>query len=403
PEPVSIELHSGYIERILGIQMPEVEVVRILEALEFEVSIKQGIYQVQVPAHRQDVRIPADLVEELVRIHGYNHLPPTRLADELPPQRENFKLNGIEKVRDLLVGAGLDEVITYSLNSPLDEAKLRLQTDASESTQIGLLNPLSQERSHLRQTLLVGLLQTARENLRLLSRIQIFEVGGVFLPQEGETLPAEPRRLATLLTGPRQADAWQPDQATTDYDFYDLKGRLEILLEGLHLQSEIRWEQADILPYHPSRCASLCLGGQILGYIGELHPKIRREFSLPEQPFCIAELNLDLLLNQWQQAHQMQEISGFTPIYEDLAVVVNQDIPVAQVLGEMEQAGRPLLKKATLFDVYTGEQVAADKKSLAFALTFQANDRTLQDRDVQKIRQKIVRRLEQNCDAQLRS
>ena len=403
PEPVNIELHSGYIERILGIQMPEAEVVRILEALEFEVAIKQGIYQVQVPAHRQDVRIPADLVEELVRIHGYNRLPPTRLADELPPQRENFKLNGVEKVRDLLVGAGLDEVITYSLNSPLDEAKLRLQTDASESTQISLLNPLSQERSHLRQTLLVGLLQTARENLRLLSRIQIFEVGGVFLPQEGETLPAEPRRLATLLTGPRQADAWQPDQATTDYDFYDLKGRLEILLEGLHLQSEIRWEQADILPYHPGRCASLCLGGQMLGYIGELHPKIRREFSLPEQPFCIAELNLDLLLNQWQQAHQMQEISGFTPIYEDLAVVVNQDLPVAQVLGEMEQAGRPLLKKATLFDVYTGEQVAADKKSLAFALTFQANDRTLQDRDVQKIRQKIVRRLEQTCDAQLRS
>ncbi|MEC8261462.1 MAG: phenylalanine--tRNA ligase subunit beta, partial [SAR324 cluster bacterium] len=176
-----------------------------------------------------------------------------------------------------------------------------------------------------------------------------------------------------------------------------------ISLEGLHLQSEIRWERADILPYHPGRCASLCLGGQMLGYIGELHPKIRSELSLPEQPFCISELNLDLLLNQWQQAHQMQEISGFTPIYEDLAVVVNQDLPVAQVLGEMEQAGRPLLKKATLFDVYTGEQVAADKKSLAFALTFQANDRTLQDRDVQKIRQKIVRRLEQTCDAQLRS
>jgi phenylalanyl-tRNA synthetase beta chain len=294
-------------------------------------------------------------------------------------------------------------VITYSLNSPLDEATLRLQTDASESTQIGLLNPLSQERSHLRQTLLVGLLQTARENLRLLSRIQIFEVGGVFFPREGETLPAEPRRLATLLTGPRQADAWQSDQATTDYDFYDLKGRLEILLEGLHLQSEIRWERADVLPYHPGRCASLYLSGEMLGYIGELHPKIRSEFSLPEQPFCIAELDLDLLLNQWQQAHQMQEISGFTPIYEDLAVVVNQDLPVAQVLGEMEQAGRPLLKQVTLFDVYTGEQVAADKKSLAFALTFQANDRTLQDKDVQKVRQKIVRRLEQTCDAQLRS
>ena len=115
------------------------------------------------------------------------------------------------------------------------------------------------------------------------------------------------------------------------------------------------------------------------------------------------EADLDLLLNQWQQAHQMQEISGFTPIYEDLAVVVNQDLSVAQVLGEMEQAGRPLLKQVTLFDVYTGEQVAADKKSLAFALTFQASDRTLQDKDVQKIRQKIVRRLEQACDAQLRS
>jgi phenylalanyl-tRNA synthetase beta chain len=225
----------------------------------------------------------------------------------------------------------------------------------------------------------------------------------VFLPQQEETLPAEPRRLAMLLTGSCQADAWQPDQVTTSYDFYDLKGRLEILLEGLHLQSEISWERSDIPPYHPGRCACLYLGGEMLGYIGELHPKIRSEFSLSEQPFCVAELDLDLLLNQWQQAHQMQEISGFTPIYEDLAVVVNQDLSVAQVLGEMEQAGRPLLKQVTLFDVYTGEQVAADKKSLAFALTFQASDRTLQDKDVQKIRQKIVRRLEQACDAQLRS
>ena len=174
-------------------------------------------------------------------------------------------------------------------------------------------------------------------------------------------------------------------------------------MEGLHLQSEISWKQSDSSPYHPGRCACLRLGGEMLGYIGALHPKIRSEFSLPEQPFCVAELDLDLLLTQWQQAHQMQEISGFTPIYEDLAVVVNQDLSVAQVLGEMEQAGRPLLKQVTLFDVYTGEQVAADKKSLAFALTFQASDRTLQDKDVQKIRQKIVRRLEQACDAQLRS
>jgi phenylalanyl-tRNA synthetase beta chain len=403
PEPVSIELRSDYIERILGIQMSEAEVLRILRALEFEVVVEQEIYRIQVPAHRQDVGIPADLVEELVRVYGYNRLPPTSLADELPPQRENYKLNGVEKARDLLVGAGLDEVITYSLNSPLDEAKLRLQSDASESMQIGLLNPLSQERSHLRQTLLVGLLQTARENLRLLSQIQIFEVGGVFMPQDGETLPAEPRRLAVLLTGLRQAEAWQSDQSKTDYDFYDLKGRLEILLAGLHLQSEIRWERSDILPYHPGRCTSLFVGEQMLGHIGELHPKIRSEFSLPEQPVCVAELDLDLLINHWQQAHQMHEVSGFTPIYEDLAVIVKQNLPVAQILREMQQVGRPLLKQALLFDVYTGEQIAADKKSLAFALTFQANDRTLQDKDVQKIRQKIVRQLERTCGAQLRS
>lgn len=402
PEPVQIELDANYVERILGIQLSEAEIVRILTALEFGVtSQERGRFQVQVPAHRQDVRIPADLVEELVRIHGYNKLPSTRLADELPPQRENLRLLGVERVRDLLVSAGLDEVITYSLTSPEEEAKLKLQVETNEGTQISLLNPLSQERSHLRQTLIVGLLQTARDNLRMLPRIQVFEVGSIFLPREGELLPEEPRRLALLLTGARLAASWHHTNPG-NFDFFDLKGRLEILLNGLHLNQPIRWEQSQTLPYHPGRCARLMLGSQELGTLGELHPQIRQEFGLPAQSVCVAELNLDLLLEHWQQAHQMNEISGFTPIYEDLALVVDQETPASHIQEEMLQVGQPLLQHAVLFDVYTGEQVPANKKSLAYALTFQAVDRTLQDKDVEKVRQKIIRRLEQTCGAQLR-
>ena len=399
PEPVTLELDPNYVHRLLGIELPVAEMIRILEALEFQVTPGDSL-TVTVPNHRQDVRIPADLVEEIVRIHGYTQMPATLIRDELPPQRPNPGVEHAERIRNLLTGLGLDEIITYSMVDPHDEARLAQQEAPDLSQFVPLKNPLSQERTHLRRTLFPGALQTARSNLRFLDRITLFEVGSVFHPQAGQTLPEEPRRLSILLTGIRQDAGWQGAEAGK-LDFFDLKGLLEEFFQALHVSVE--WEQAQEAPFHPGRCAALRVAGTLVGHTGELHPELRHVFELPEQPIALAHFDVTALMSSSISGYQMQDISAFTPVFEDLAVVVDAEVPAASVETLLYEAGGALVRDARLFDVYQGEQVPAGKKSLAYALTYQATDRTLNDKDVEKTRKRIIKRLEQNLGASLRA
>ena len=166
---------------------------------------------------------------------------------------------------------------------------------------------------------------------------------------------------------------------------------------------DVLWKKSRELPCHPGRCAKILVNGKYLGFLGELHPKIRDIFNLPEQPVCVAELDLDFIIKLGIEDHQMKSISNYTPIYEDLAFILDSSRPVEEVTPLILQTWEPLLKSATLFDVYEGEQIDAGKRSLAYSLTFQAPDRTLSDDEVGKIRKKIVRRLEKEFHATLRS
>ncbi len=421
PNPASektITLAPNYVNRLLGIEVPVPEMVRILRALEFGVeevgrqgggeTSRQGeegdslspCLFVTVPTHRQDVTIPADLVEEIGRVYGYDRMPHTLLQDELPPQRRNLALEGEEKVRDVLVGCGLTEVITYSMIDRRDEARL-MRREVPSQEYVTVLNPLSSERAHLRRTLLPGLLNTARANLRFTERVAIFELGRVFYPRPAETLPAELRRVSALLVGPREPVGWQPRDATP-LGFFDLKGVVETLLARLELKEAI-WERGEHPAMHSGRTARLLVAGREVGHIGELHPLVRVAFDLPSQPVAIMELDLDALLADWGAAAPMTEISNQPPVYEDLAVVVDEAVPAAQVAGLIRQAGGKLLVDLRLFDVYRGGQIPAGKKSLAYSLTFQAVDRTLTDEDTGKLRVRIVGRLARELNATLRA
>jgi phenylalanyl-tRNA synthetase beta chain len=440
PAPKTIELDPAYVNRLLGIEVPVAEMARILRALEFgvdeetrkqgnketgkrgnEETRKQGNEEetlvslstclpassstcllVTVPSHRQDVHIPADLAEEISRVYGYDRMPHTLLEDELPPQRRNVALEGEEKVRDVLVGCGLTEIITYSMIDLRDEARLRRDVAGNVSTQnVIVLNPLSAERGHLRRTLLPGLLNTARANLRFTERVAIFELGRVFHPRPDETLPAEPRRVSALLVGPREPQGWQPhDKAPLG--FFDLKGVVETLLARLELK-DVTWERGEHDATHSGRTARLRVGGQDAGVVGELHPLVRAAFDLPNVPVAIMELDLDALLAGWGAAEPMADISTQPAIYEDLAIIVDEAVPAAQVAGLIRQGGGKLLVDLRLFDVYRGGQIPAGKKSLAYNLTFQAVDRTLTDEETRKLRAKIIGRLERELSATLRA
>ena len=403
PQPV-IRFDPAYAARILGVEVPRDEVVRILSSLDFEVSepSKGDVLTVAVPSHRQDVTRPIDLVEEVGRIWGYDRFPTTLLRDELPPQRESMRLKGAEQVRDVLTGCGLDEVITYSLTSLEEEARLSPgQPFPDPDTYLQLRNPLSSEQHVLRQALLPSLLNATRRNLRFLDRVSIFEIGRIYVPVEGAELPDERQRLAAVMTGPREERSWLEHQDRAWMDFFDLKGVVETLLSRLRV--DVVFDPGEHAAFHPGRCADVRVADRSAGVVGELHPLVREAFELPDQPVGALTFDLDVLLADWGSPREMVGLSTHPPVYEDLAVVVEAEVPAERVRRVIRRAGSPLVRSVELFDVYRGSQVDEGKKSLAYRLTYQAEDRTLTDGEVAEVRAAIVDELKDALNARLRS
>jgi phenylalanyl-tRNA synthetase beta chain len=398
-----IQFDPAFATRLLGAAIPRADMVRILSSLEFQVSDAEGdTLSVTVPSYRLDVSRPVDLVEEVGRVWGYDRFPPTLMCDELPPQRDNPRLRSAEKVRDLLTGCALDEVITYSLVQVEEEAKLRpADPPPDPAGYLHLRNPLTAARSTLRKTLLPGMLDTARRNLRFLERVPIFEIGAVYLPAAGQELPNEPRRLGIVMTGPREEGSWLAGQDRQMMGFFELKGVVEVLVRGLGVTASL--EPTEHPSFHPGRCAQLSVDGKSVGVMGELHPLVREKFDLPDQPVAALECDLDLLLAGWGAAHPVQAISPHPPVYEDIAIVVDEAVTAQQLDRAIRTAGGRLLRDVRLFDVYRGAPVPAGQKSMAYALTYQSDSKTLQDAEVAKQRQRIVQHLERELGAVLRA
>jgi len=256
-------------------------------------------------------------------------------------------------------------------------------------------------RTRGRISLLSSVLEVAERNARLSQRLALFEIGPVYLASEESALPGEPQRLAILLSGRRALPSWQPSDATA-MDFYDLKGVVSALLDGLHI-STIGYKPGEHPSFHPGKCAYVMIGERRAGAIGELHPLVRANYDLPETPVLAADLDLQTILDSIPALYSVQPVSPYPPVLEDLALIVNEDVPAEQVAAVIRQAGGRALVDLRLFDVYRGGQTGAGKKSLAYSLTYQAPDRTLTDDDVLKMRQRIIRQLEKELGARLRS
>lgn len=401
PEDPVVEITPQDAERWLGVRLAADEMESILRRLEFQVQRQGERIRAKAPDHRLDISPGivgvADLMEELARIYGYDRIPETQIADTIPPQYGNPELEREEKVRDVLVALGLQEVITYRLTSPEREARL---LPGSAGPYVELENPISKDRRVMRRSLLASVLEVVERNARIRHRLAIFEIGPVFLPQQGQDLPLEKATLALVLSGPRRYEFWGGDDRRP-MDFYDLKGVLEGLLEGLKVE-DWAFKAASHPSFHPGKCASLLVGGQEIGLLGEIHPLVAERFEFPEAPVLAAELDLKLLLDRIPEAHRVQEISLYPPVLEDLAFVVQESIPAEEVAAAIRQAGGELLREVRLFDLYRGDQVGAGKKSLAYALVYQASDRTLTDEEVARIRKRIIRQVEKAVGGQLR-
>jgi phenylalanyl-tRNA synthetase beta chain len=404
-DPV-VELTPAAVRRLLGIDLSPQEIAGLLEKLDFKCRVEGEKVLASTPPYRLDIGEgvvgQADLLEEIARTYGYNRLPATRLSVVLPAQKGNPSLEQEEHIKDILVGFGLQEVMTYRMTTPEREARLTQSGAPQPGTPyVRLLNPITPERNSMRRSLLSSVMEITERNFRLSERLALFEIGPVFQPRPGQELPDEPAKLAVVMTGLRQLSAWDTHPAAA-LDFYDLKGILEALLDELHIP-EVGYAPADHPSYHPGKSSLLKSGETVLGVFGELHPLVERRLELGANPLLAAEIDLELLLPLIPSHYDLTPVPVFPPILEDIAIVVEEDLPAERVVEVIRQAGGKLLSGVRLFDIFRGGQLGPGKKSLAYSLTYQAPDRTLTDAEAAQVRQRIVRRLEQELGAKLRS
>lgn len=399
PKDAVVEITVHDVKRWLGIDLTLEEISNLLSRLEFKCEVTGNEVKVTAPPHRMDIGEGivgvADVLEEVARSYGYDNIPTTTMADPLPPQVGNPVHEWEEHLRDLLVAVGLQEVVSYRMTSIERESRIT-QTD----DYVRLANPIAPEKSVLRRSLAASVLDVLEKNIRHRDSFSFFEIGSIFIPHKND-LPDEPRKLAIVMTGLREATAWDVKDSPK-LDFFDLKGRLELMLSGLRLTNISYTAASSYSHLHPGKAAEVKAGEVVIGAFGELHPLVKEQYELGDSPVLVAEFDLDAM-RAIAPTYGIKTIPETPPIYEDIAVIVEEAVPAEKVEALIRQTGGRSVTDVRLFDLYRDEKIGAGKKSLAYALTYQAEDKTLTDADAAAIRNKIVKRLEKELGAKLRS
>ncbi len=380
-----------------------------LSVLGLSIKADEPVLRCTAPWHRLDIQVPADLSEEVARMIGYEQIATTMMDDMLPPAHVNDTLRTEEQIRDILVGCGLMETINYALTTPENHdrlARTAIGTAEQHSQFITLVNPLNVARRVMRRSLLVSALENAVYNYRYTQRLANFEIGRVYLPEKGsDRLPLEERRLSILMTGARRPSSVHPDPTGAEvFDFFDVKGILETLFARLGLaRKDIEFTVQTNLPSFASACAEIRLHGAVQGVLGEIHPLVLSAFDLPTSArIYVADLAINPLIRPAWRLSPMKPISNYQPVVEDLAFVVKEEVPTADIQNAIRQGGGALLSSVELFDIYRGQPIPAGHKSMAYQLTYESLEGNLAESRVQELRSRIIRRVLSSVGGSLR-
>jgi phenylalanyl-tRNA synthetase beta chain len=400
-EPRVITARLARINAVSGLSLSAAEVKDIFERLEFQVAENEpGIFQVRVPLFRVDLEREIDLVEEVVRLNGFENVPLTlpqaSVLSELPSKSQRLTL----RVKDLLVSQGLSEVINYSFVAPASCEKILLPADDFRRKGVALLNPISDELSVMRTTLLPGLLETAVKNINFRTLdLRIFEMRRIYIPSEKNELPDEPLYLSALLTCKRDPEGW--NQAKGDLDFFDVKGLVESILADLNVP-RVSYSAQDLDPYyHPGKACRIMAGNRELGSFGELHPSVQENYGIAA-PLLYLEINFEKLIGCRKDMAAAQVPSRFPSTFRDIAMLLPEATPAAEVLGCVESVKAAELEGVELFDLYTGGNIAKGEKSLAIRVRYGSRERTLTDDEVTKLHQRVITTLEKKLNVSFR-
>ncbi|MCD6526387.1 MAG: phenylalanine--tRNA ligase subunit beta [Desulfuromonas sp.] len=399
-----VQITAARTNALLGLDLSLERIEKLLNSIELpteksEFDGQQGLL-VTIPMSRHDLEREVDLIEEVARLNGYDNIPVTmpvsRVVRRLKDDRQSFT----RALRDAIVAQGFSEIVNYSFISPLAWDKIALPADDSRRTTVKVLNPLTEEQSIMRTSLLPAMLETVSRNLAYRSQdLSLFELRPIFTVVDGECQPVETLRLCAAMTGRKEREGWAQNDAKVD--FYDLKGAVESICEQLNLpvlRAEVDGEQ----PYlHPGKSCRLYHGKVIVGTLGELHPQVQDNYDI-DQPVYVVDLDVAALLSTQNGVKTFQPISRFPDGYRDSAFLFDEEVSAQQLFDVVSKVKVKNLDDVILFDMYSGKGVPEGKKSLAVRVRYRSIEKTLTDDEINTMHAKIVKSLTKNLGAELR-
>ncbi|MEG2245923.1 MAG: phenylalanine--tRNA ligase subunit beta [Peptostreptococcaceae bacterium] len=384
-----IVVNPERINKLLGVNVSMDQFINILENLEFKCNlIASDKLELEVPSFRLDIQEDADILEEIARIYGYDNIPAATLEGNATAGVKTDKQKFMDKIKSNAIAVGLNEILTYSFVSPRGVDKINLDSNDEKREFVKIINPLGEETSVMRTTLIPNMLNVISTNsAHKVEEVYAFECGNTFKPQEG--LPVETKKLAIGMYG-------------KEVDFFTIKGAVETVLKNIGFNGYEIEPETKNLTFHPGRCAKLVYNNICIGTFGELHPDVLENYDLNQRVY-IAEINVDLVFENLNNVKVYNPLPKYPSTTRDIALLVKDEVFVKQIEDIIKANGEDILESYQLFDVYKGAQIEEGHKSIAYSITYRSKDKTLTDEEVAKVHDKIVNELSEKLNANLRS
>ncbi len=386
----TVPLRVDRVNLLLGTNFNAGQIWDLLARLGMEIAEASETMQVKIPSFRPDLLREVDLIEEIARIDGYDKVDTVFPVAQIRPVQIPALQKIIKKAREVFCYAGFSETVHYSFIESENATNFKTAFAKEEDRVIALKNPLSSEHDTMRTSLIPGLLKTASLNLNKGQKpLKFFEVGSVYFA-DAEGNRTEKSVLSAIVMGPYELTPWK--QRGKEYDFYDLKGVLETLIDHFHLKLEISPDSSPFLV--PGKSVRIKMGAKELGYLGQINLNMDNVYAL--------EIDLRILEDAASSSQRFQPIAKYPETYRDISILVDRSVTSQQISDLIYKTGSPLIQKVELYDHFEGKKIQTDKKSLTFALSFQSIERTLSDDEVTPLFEKIVQSLEKQLGASLR-
>ena len=385
PQPVTVKLEPERINALLGTDIPEADMIEYLRRE--EVPVVDGM--IQVPSWRPDLRVMADIAEEVARYYGYNNIETTlmRGATTMGGYSDAQKLENAAGAAARAMG--YSEIITYSFVSPASFDAIRIPADSPLRKTVKLVNPLGEDTSIMRTVILPSMLDILSRNFAFKNKgVKLYEIGKIYLPKDGEKLPDEPKRMIFGTYGEHE-------------NFFTLKGEIDAILDQLNVHPATYIADTKNPSYHPGRCADIVIDGKKMGVIGQIHPLVAETYGIGGEVY-VAELDFTGLQAVLAPERVFHSLPKFPTVSRDLALVCEESMTVGMLEACIKKAGGKLLRSVQLFDIYRGPGIAPGKKSIAFSLELRADDRTLTDEDTTGVMNAVLEKLKNDLGVSLR-